>query len=132
MAGHGRPEQAMTDPVAPENPRDFMSDTAGRSRPEQATSDNQAPIKEREGEPAMAGYVAQLERDVERLEDDREFMREQIKVKDGQIASLLERDRETNILIRGLQEMLTPLLGSPRPEPRRVSAEPQSPTQDPH
>jgi hypothetical protein len=53
---------------------------------------------------------------VERLQDDREFLRDQIKVKDTQIASLLERDRETNILIRGLQEMLTPLLG-PRREP---------------
>jgi DNA repair exonuclease SbcCD nuclease subunit len=61
-------------------------------------------------------HVAHLEREVERLQDDREFLREQIKVKDGQIASLLERDRETNILIRGLQEMLTPLLG-PRREP---------------
>ena len=61
---------------------------------------------------------------MERLEDDREFLREQIKVKDGQISSLLERDRETNILIRGLQEMLTPLLSGPRPEPRSDHQEP--------
>jgi hypothetical protein len=54
---------------------------------------------------------------VERLQDDREFLRNQIKVKDTQIASLLERDRETNILIRGLQEMLTPLLGPRRETP---------------
>jgi hypothetical protein len=60
--------------------------------------------------------VARFEREVERLEDDREFLREQIKVKDGQISSLLERDRETNILIGKLQEMLTPLLSAPRPE----------------
>ncbi len=59
---------------------------------------------------------------MERLQDDREFLREQIKVKDTQIGSLLERDRETNILIRGLQEMLTPLLG-PRREDRQ--ADPQ-------
>jgi len=32
-------------------------------------------------------------------------------VKDGQIAALLERDAETNILIQSLQTMLTPLLG---------------------
>jgi hypothetical protein len=60
--------------------------------------------------------AAHLEREVERLNDDRDFLREQIKVKDGQIGALLERDRETNILIRGLQEMLTPLL-APRREP---------------
>jgi len=70
------------------------------------------------GDSQLSPVMAHLEREVERLQDDREFLREQIKVKDGQIASLLERDRETNILIRGLQEMLTPLLGPPRPQPR--------------
>jgi hypothetical protein len=53
------------------------------------------------------------ERYVERLESENEFLRGQIGVKDGQIAlkdktidALLERDRETNILIAGLQKML--------------------------
>jgi hypothetical protein len=32
-------------------------------------------------------------------------------VKDTQIAALLERDKETNYLVRGLQTMLAPLLG---------------------
>jgi hypothetical protein len=78
-----------------------------------ATPEREAPVD-----------VARLEREVERLEDDRDFLREQIKVKDGQIASLLERDRETNILIRGLQEMLTPLLGAPpRSHPPESSGE---------
>ena len=57
----------------------------------------------------MSPHVAGLERDVERLNDDREFLRGQIRVKDSQIASLHERDREA-ILIRDLQEMLTPSL----------------------
>jgi hypothetical protein len=34
-------------------------------------------------------------------------------VKDNTIAALLERDRETNILVGQLQKMLTPLLGRP-------------------
>ena len=46
--------------------------------------------------------------------DDREFMHEQINRKDRTIDSLIERDRETNVLVRGLQEMLTPLLGGGR------------------
>jgi hypothetical protein len=53
------------------------------------------------------------ERYLERLESENHFLREQISVKDGQIAlkdktidALLERDRETNILIAGLQKML--------------------------
>jgi hypothetical protein len=63
-------------------------------------------------------YVARLEREVEQLHDDRDFLRDQIKTKDVQIAALLERDRETNILVGSLQKMLAPLLGSPRSEPR--------------
>jgi hypothetical protein len=73
-------------------------------------------------EPVKSQYVARLEREVEQLNDDREFLREQIKVKDGQIAvkdqqigAMLERDRETNYLVQGLQKMLTPFLGAPRP-----------------
>jgi hypothetical protein len=58
---------------------------------------------------------------VERLESENEFLRGQIGVKDNTIAALLERDRETNHLIAGLQKMLIPLLGrseEPRADPR--------------
>ena len=55
--------------------------------------------------PDMSRYVGALERETE-------FLREQIGVKDSQIAALLERDKETNFLIRGLQTMLAPLLGT--------------------
>ena len=48
---------------------------------------------------------------VERLENENEFLKGQIGVKDKTIEALLERDRETNHLIAGLQKMLTPLLG---------------------
>ena len=59
-------------------------------------------------------YVAQLEHQLEVARDDRDFLREQINRKDRTIEALIERDRETNILVRGLQEMLTPLLGGRR------------------
>ncbi len=48
---------------------------------------------------------------VQRLESENEFLRGQIGQKDKTIDALLERDRETNILVGGLQKMLTPLLG---------------------
>jgi len=48
---------------------------------------------------------------VERLESENEFLKGQIGVKDKTIEALLERVRETNHLIAGLQRMLTPLLG---------------------
>jgi len=47
---------------------------------------------------------------VARLENENEFLRGQITVKDKTIEALLERDRETNILVGQLQKMLTPLL----------------------
>jgi hypothetical protein len=58
---------------------------------------------------ADARYVA-------RLEGDNEFLRGQLTVKDKTIEALLERDRETNHLVAGLQKMLTPLLGR-QPDP---------------
>ena len=46
------------------------------------------------------------DRYIVQLEKDNEFLRGQIGVKDKTIEALLERDRETNILIAGLQKML--------------------------
>ena len=62
-------------------------------------------------------FVARLEVELEQAKDERDFLREQIDRKDKTIDALIERDRETNFLVRGLQEMLTPLLGGPRREP---------------
>lgn len=78
--------------------RQTLSPAAAVSRPD-ATEEGGA-----------SRHVAQLEREVERLAEDRQFLRTQIATKDQQIAALLERDRETNILVRGLQQMLSPLL----------------------
>jgi hypothetical protein len=55
-----------------------------------------------------------LTRYVARVESENEFLRSQIGVKDTQIKELTERARETNILIGGLQKMLSPLLNAPR------------------
>jgi hypothetical protein len=52
---------------------------------------------------------------LERIEGENEFLRGQIAVKDKTIEALLERDRETNHLVAGLQKMLTPLLGHSEP-----------------
>jgi hypothetical protein len=45
------------------------------------------------------------ERYIARLENENEFLRGQIGVKDGQIKELTERARETNVLIAGLQKL---------------------------
>ncbi len=49
----------------------------------------------------------------ERLENENDFLRGQIGAKDKTIEALLERDRETNHLIAGLQKILSPLLERP-------------------
>ena len=56
---------------------------------------------------------------IERLEGEIAFLRDEIGTKNAQIKELSERSRETNLLIGGLQRMLSPLLGSPDPHPRR-------------
>jgi hypothetical protein len=68
--------------------------------------------------------VANDDRYVSRLEGEIDFLRDQVQTKDAQIKELTERSRETNVLIGGLQKMLTPLLGggSDRPDdPSRMN-----------
>ena len=55
---------------------------------------------------------------VARLESENDFLRGQMEVKDTQIKELTERARETNVLIAGLQKMLSPLLSAPGERPR--------------
>jgi hypothetical protein len=68
-----------------------------------------------------AAVRAAEDRYVIRVEQENNFLRRQIEVKDGQIelkdktiGALLERDRETNILVSQLQRMLGPLLPAPK------------------
>ena len=82
---------------------------------EQSTASNierQSPTGRDELRPAAAEgeYVSRY---VARLEGENEFLRGQIAVKDEQIKEQTGRARETNVLIAGLQKMLTPLLGRP-------------------
>ena len=61
--------------------------------------------------PTSPDQSRQVAANVERIESENVFLRQQIGVKDDQIKDLTERARETNHLIAGLQKMLTPLLG---------------------
>ena len=65
----------------------------------------------------VATSPAMSEKYVERLEGEVAFLRDEISTKNDQIKELTERSRETNVLIGGLQRMLSPLLGSPDPHP---------------
>jgi hypothetical protein len=84
--------------VAPENKDDSQ-------RQEAPTTTDQS--RRVATSPDLSRYVARLEGDID-------FLRGQMDVKDNQIKEMTERARETNVLIAGLQKMLTPLLSSPK------------------
>lgn len=91
-------EQSRTDAaIRPLQNKDALAPRPSANGSEQARTD--------------ATVRAADDRYIERLEGDIEFLRGQVTVKDGQIKELTERARETNVLIAGLQKMLTPLLG---------------------
>ncbi|KJC62041.1 hypothetical protein UP10_01235 [Bradyrhizobium sp. LTSPM299] len=94
---HDLPRQVATT-VAGEN-----KDDTQRQEPA-TTTDQSRPVAT---SPDLSRYVARLEGDID-------FLRGQMDVKDNQIKEMTERARETNVLIAGLQKMLTPLLGSPK------------------
>ncbi len=108
---HGATTEEMPHLVA----RDLEpSPTPDTPRPSAADRDKDTeiiPERQSAPEPDRSGMVAVLERENANLREQGEFFRHQIEVKDTQIAALLERDKETNYLVRGLQTMLAPLLG---------------------
>lgn len=101
--GHDLTRPVAT-PVAKENGSDSGTDdlsaTDGKQRQVTTGEDASRPV-------AKESKVIVL------LERENDLLREQLKVKDQQIAEQSERARETNVLISGLQRMLSPLLSSP-------------------
>ena len=97
MAGRDAPRPvAATSHEEARNSQEVRQPATGRAEPRQTA--------------AEADFVSRY---VARLEGENEFLRGQVTVKDGQIKEMTERARETNLLIAGLQKMLTPLLGRP-------------------
>ena len=108
---HGATSENMPHPVARAAEPLETPDTP---RPSAADRDKDAeifPERQSAPEPDTSGVVAVLERENALLREQKDFYRNQVEVKDTQIAALLERDKETNYLVRGLQTMLAPLLG---------------------
>jgi hypothetical protein len=87
-------------------------DATAHDRPRLPVTAHDQPIN-----PEPAGKPPVDNRYVELLESENTFLREQVKVKDGQIGELTERARETNFLIQGLQNLFLALQpGRPGPE----------------
>jgi hypothetical protein len=100
----------LIDPLSVDRHVQEIKETHNRTRPDMSGLVRPSPVSDRIEEPTKSVF-ADNSRYVELLEKVNASQAEEIKIKNGQIAALLERDRETNFLIRGLQTMLTPLLG---------------------
>jgi hypothetical protein len=100
----------LIDPHSVDRHVQEIEETYSRSRPDMPGLVRPSPVNDRIEKPE-ANTPVENSRYVELLEKVNVAQAEEIKIKNEQIAALLERDRETNFLIRGLQTMLTPLLG---------------------
>ncbi len=100
---------------APPTVQDMSRHVAADSRSEIGKHDDRIDDEQR----LVATRPGYADKYVNRLEEEVTFLREEIATKNAQIKELSERSRETNLLIGGLQRMLSPLLGSPDPYPPR-------------
>jgi hypothetical protein len=108
-------EHSRPDATAPTNAPDK---TEGNEH--ESVADD-APVREQPRPDAQEGkYVALLERENDFLRDQISRKDHQIEQRDTQIQSMIERDRETNVLIQGLQRLLR--LGSGDPGPSSAAA----------
>jgi hypothetical protein len=101
----------LIDPASVERHVREIEETYSRSRPAETGQDRLSPANVR---PSISASTAKTDdRYVELLEKVNEAQAAEIKIKNEQITALLERDRETNVLVAGLQKMLGPLLNAP-------------------
>ena len=100
----------LIDPLSIQRHVQEIEETHSRPRPDMPGLVRPSPVTDGIERPT-AKMPAENSRYVDLLEKVNASQAEEIKIKNEQIAALLERDRETNFLVRGLQTMLTPLLG---------------------
>jgi hypothetical protein len=99
----------LIDPISVDRHVQEIDEAHSRSGPDASGLIRPSPVNDRE-EITAANVRPDKSRYVELLEKINASQAEEIKIKNEQIAALLERDRETNFLIRGLQTILAPLL----------------------
>lgn len=105
-ARHSSPQHAMSDRVAAEIPNNRASDTARHDAPERATSGSNNEQEESPTESAAPLYVGQLETRIKEKDEVIGMLRGELVNRNEEIVRRNERERETNILIRGLQNLV--------------------------
>lgn len=112
----------LIDPSSVDRHVQEIEETHSRSRPDTSGLDRPGPANDQIEITELERRVHDL-RYVTLLEKVNASQAEEIKIKNEQIAALLERDHETNALINGLQRMIGPLLAPPP----RIDSGPQQP-----
>lgn len=132
-ASRSVPHPATASSVVPTNPQQNVSDTPSQSVPHPAATASPTPgpaeqsTKSDDARHAESQSVAARQnqddgapdqvtsRYVSLLEQDNQFLRDQVKKKDEQITDLSKRFGETQTLLGAMQRMLAPLLGQADP-----------------
>lgn len=108
-----RLQHAAADHITVEEHPQMHAAAAGNSVLEQAAAEKEGTDNPKDdgglSQPAASPFVAQLQKRIEEKDAVIGILKEQLDVKDRQITQHSERERETNILIRGLQNLVLQL-----------------------
>jgi hypothetical protein len=108
-----------------------LQERTGEDTPAPVRTEPDTPVRKLEvatvGDDFLKDQVSQKDRQIDELND-------QLRRKDEHVSAMLERDKETNILINGLQEALTQSLGieSPTRMQLRARREGDNPVSEDH
>lgn len=105
-ARHSQPQHATSGHVVPEIPNNGATDALRHAAPQHATSGSKQEEDRSPTEPATSRYVAQLETRIKEKDDVIGMLRGELAHRNEEIVRRNERERETNILIRGLQNLV--------------------------
>ena len=114
------------DPTGPDMPAAIFAEERAEPR-EHAGQDRSEPVRTEPGTPVRRLEVASIGNDflkdqISQKDHQISELNRQLERKDEQIMTMLERDRETNHLINGLQEALSQSLGIESPTRMQLKA----------
>ena len=125
-AQRGQADRSAPDPTGPGTPGQALAEDVAQTQ-ERADEDTPAPVRTQPDTPVRKLEVATIGDDFLKdqiTQKDRQIdeLNDQLRRKDEHVSAMLERDKETNILINGLQEALTQSLGIESPTRMQLRA----------
>lgn len=127
-ARYSTPQHDTADHVAPGEARVTSSDVPSHGALQPAMSDLQPQkiVEASPSEPAMARYVVQLEKRIEEKDAVIGILHTELVQRNDEIVRRNERERETNVLIRGLQNLVLRLQPGAAPSADVLDGDPMN------